>query len=62
MACACEMLIALDTIETWIKLNENERNNMEAIAKRCADLFQRSSSCVGDVTDTYRYDIMDYTN
>jgi hypothetical protein len=46
MARAREMRIALDTIDVWRNLDENQRNNMEGIAKRCAELFQRSSSCV----------------
>jgi hypothetical protein len=46
MARAREMRIELDTIDVWKNLDESQHNNMEAIAKRCAELFQRSSSCV----------------
>lgn len=36
----------LDSLEIWCNLDQAKRREMELVAKNCAQLFQRSSSCV----------------
>jgi hypothetical protein len=46
MALAQALRNQLDTNDLWQALDKSQREAMEATAQRCAELFQRSSSCV----------------
>jgi hypothetical protein len=46
MELAKSLLNQLNTNDLWKALDKNQREAMEAMAQRCAELFQRSSSCV----------------
>jgi Family of unknown function (DUF6399) len=43
---ADDLFKRLDTIGTWSNLDQAKGSKMEMVAKNCAQLFQRSSSCV----------------
>jgi hypothetical protein len=46
MALAQALRNKLDATDLWQALDKSQREAMEATAQRCAELFQRSSSCV----------------
>jgi hypothetical protein len=43
---ADEILARIELLDGWCNLAESERETMKNIAEQCAQLFQRSSSCV----------------
>ncbi len=43
---AIEILARLELIDSWCALPQSKREQMNTLAKHCATLFQRSSSCV----------------
>ena len=43
---ADDLFKRLDTIGAWCNLDQDKRSKIEMVAKNCAQLFQRSSSCV----------------
>jgi Family of unknown function (DUF6399) len=43
---ADEILARIDLLDGWCHLPQSQRDQMKNIAKQCAQLFQRSSSCV----------------